>query len=152
MPPWALSSCTACPRIAATRWKPRSSIRRPRWCSTRRKTACIFKRQSFYNCWERASAAFPQGVCNGKEKGCAGIFRGSGYLDHYPLAEGKLRLRGDRLCGRRGPGRGHGGGRGQGDQDRRLQGRGEGPARRVSDRIRVEVPPGRRGLRTQVSA
>ena len=38
-------SCTACPRIAARKWPPRSSTARNAWCGTRPRTACTCRRR-----------------------------------------------------------------------------------------------------------
>src|SRR5271167_4519260 len=55
-------SCTACRRIAEMRSRRRSSIRRVPWSSTRRRTACTFRKPFLFCCWKAVSTASRRGA------------------------------------------------------------------------------------------
>src|SRR5271167_1702774 len=54
-------SCTACRRIAEMRSRKGSSIRRVPWFSTRRRTACTFRKPFLFCCWKAVSTASRRG-------------------------------------------------------------------------------------------
>src|SRR4051794_17188459 len=57
-----LSSCTACQRIAEKKLLQASSIPRGPSFLTRRKTACTYKKLSYFYCWAAVCAPRPQGA------------------------------------------------------------------------------------------
>ena len=59
MPPSMPCSCTVCRRIAATKLRRRSSIRRVRLSSIRQRIACTFRNPFWFYCWKAVSHRFP---------------------------------------------------------------------------------------------